>query len=480
MLAPLILMTIAGAMPAATAQTGANCTSITSNFNGTAIAPGNYVWFNAHIKLNSPTADGLIIYFTNQEITSPGVPGGVLYVPDGQIDFSSSANTASTVYSSGGGTGSTPDYWTTTVPVSQGGDIFVSSLMYLVTAPEGTSYNNVVWSGCFSSNGVGSGSNCAFELQWQWSAAVYTSAPQSSTPTATGFYTPSPPTPASTTGTQADGSTSPPWVDYNSLGVTATDTAGLHAGTPTAIERNVVGGARGGGGANYTGSWSGTAQISTACYGGSSTPPPPPPSCSSTTTATLTINTVATNGTALNGFEMDVSDCMGNPYASAFSPGSMILYTGSTYTVVADLHTGSCSFAYWQVPSSFAGTYNFDGAAGPSFTNINVILTGDASLTAVYYCGESVSFSSAQITAVDSSGNPINGFYLQLFDNSGNEINDAFSPGFFQLTAGQSYSIAASSWGSCQFTMWSDGSTGNLAITATSSLQTFTAEYACS
>src|ERR1700752_3088033 len=74
-------------LPFAAAQasaTGANCSSITSNFNGTAIQPGNYVWFNAHIKLNSPTADGLIIYFTNQEITSPGVPGGVLYVPDGQ------------------------------------------------------------------------------------------------------------------------------------------------------------------------------------------------------------------------------------------------------------------------------------------------------------------------------------------------------------------------------------------------------------
>jgi hypothetical protein len=475
-------------------QSGSNCTSIASNFNGTAIQPGNYVWFNAHIKLNSPAADGLVIYFTNQEITSPGVPGRVLYVPDGQIDFSGSASTATTVYSYSGGTGSTPDYWITTVPVSQGGTIFISGLMHLVTQAAGTNYNNVVWSGCFSSNGVGAGSNCAFELQWQWGAAVYTSAPQTSSPTATGFYTPTPPTPASTTGTQANGSTSPPWVDYNSLGVTSTQSDGLQPGTPTAIEHDVVGGARGGGGANYTGSWSGTAQLSTTCYaGGSRTPPPPPPSCSSSSTmATLTINTVATNGTTISGYEQDIYDCMGNPYASSYSPASVSMYTGTTYTVVADLYSGPCSFAYWVIPSSFSGSFNFDGANGPSFTYINVTLTASSTITAVYYCGETTApmAASVLVQAQDQDGNPIYGYYIQFFDSTGtNELNDAYSPGFFGqqpattgtfvLTVGATYQIGADSCGSCQFVSWQDGSTGSFAYTATPDLTVLTATYAC-
>jgi hypothetical protein len=89
--------------------------------------------------------------------------------------------------------------------------------------------NPVTWSGIYSSNVPG------VSLSWQWGAAVYTCLPQ------------------------------PPGV-YNLLNIKPTHqnacnvNNGDHAGTPQnpAFRQCVTGGARGGGGSNFTGSWSGT------------------------------------------------------------------------------------------------------------------------------------------------------------------------------------------------------------------------------
>ncbi len=116
--------------------------------------------------------------------------------------------------------------WHTTVPIGGSDEIFLSGLAFMVPA-SGLSggINPVVWTGTFSSNTPG------VSVHWKWGAAVYTS-----------FST-----------------------DYNSLAVKAahTNTCAFnnsdHAGTPENFKSSVVGGARGGGGSNFTGSWSGTA-----------------------------------------------------------------------------------------------------------------------------------------------------------------------------------------------------------------------------
>ena len=72
---------------------------------------------------------------------------------------------------------------------------------------------------------------------WQWSAAVYTS-----------FTT-----------------------DYNAVGVKAAEGPTCqyanadHVGTPENYKSFVTGGARGGGGSNFTGSWSGTVALKPVC-----------------------------------------------------------------------------------------------------------------------------------------------------------------------------------------------------------------------
>jgi hypothetical protein len=122
----------------------------------------------------------------------------------------------------------------------------------------------VTWSGVFTSDTPG------VTLQWQWAAAVYTS-----------FNS-----------------------DYNALGVKPVDDNhasqyqnGDHAGTPENYKAFVTAGARGNGGANYTGGYSGTLSV-TPC---APTPTPTPtrtPTNTRTATPTRTPTRTPTNALA--------------------------------------------------------------------------------------------------------------------------------------------------------------------------------------
>jgi hypothetical protein len=126
--------------------------------------------------------------------------------------------------------------WNTTVPLSGSDEIFLSGLAFPVPASfanaGGRVYGPVTWQGTFGASTDG------ITISWKWGAAVYST-----------FST-----------------------DYNLLGVKPTHSNSClyinsdHAGTPEGIDpvtgltfKNFVnGGARGGGGSNWTGSWSGT------------------------------------------------------------------------------------------------------------------------------------------------------------------------------------------------------------------------------
>jgi len=146
-----------------------------------------------------------------------------LPVPDSVITFSSSASTSTTTFDA------VHNQWNTTVPTSYSGNVFLAGLSdYRSTALPG-GINPVSWTATFYTNRSG------VSLQWQWAAAVYTS-----------FS-----------------------ANYSALGVKPIDaTSGSayqnpdHAGTPENYKSYVIGGARGGGGLNWTGSYSsGTASV---------------------------------------------------------------------------------------------------------------------------------------------------------------------------------------------------------------------------
>ena len=200
---------------------------INSNFNGTPIAGGNTIWFSSHMKVSGLGATPVTLSITQSVITFTS--NGQLFnltTPNATITFDPNATHSVTSFNSATNT------WITTIPSSQAGaDPFMTGLAFVV--PNGGlpgGINPVSWTATFSSSSPGvSGS-------WQWGASVYST-----------FST-----------------------DYNALGVLAADGGG-QSGTPTDFERFVVGGARGGGGSNFTGSNSATGHFN----GGANTVPEP-------------------------------------------------------------------------------------------------------------------------------------------------------------------------------------------------------------
>jgi hypothetical protein len=195
-------------------------TCIGSNFNGTAIAGGNYIWFNSVLKPSGLGAGKVTIKFINQQITftSNGVPY-TLNVPDAVIVFDPAATTASTSFFGG--------QWHTTVPTGLSGNTFLSGFSFPVPVnmPGGT--NPVTWCGKFQSDTPG------VTVNWQWAAAVYNSTFGSD---------------LSVLGVKP--------VDDNKASIYKNSD---HAGVPENKKgAGPLGGARGGGGSNWTGSYSGT------------------------------------------------------------------------------------------------------------------------------------------------------------------------------------------------------------------------------
>jgi hypothetical protein len=208
-------------------RTVLSTSTIASNFNGTAIPGGDYLWFNSVINAKGlSTTSPTEIDFDNPSLvfTANGQPYN-LTLPNAQITYTPSTTTATTSFD-----GST-DTWVTNVPVSGlAGNVFLSGFAYRVPAaglPGGI--HNVSWSGQFSTT-----ASSGVTVQWQWAAAGYSR-----------FNS-----------------------DQTMLGIKPVDDNKAsqyqnsdHAGTPENYKTYVIGGATGGGGSNFTGSYSGTAQV---------------------------------------------------------------------------------------------------------------------------------------------------------------------------------------------------------------------------
>jgi hypothetical protein len=215
---------------------GAGSSQIKGNFNGTAIAAGNYIWFNSVFSpKNIPSSGSVTISVSNAQVTfSANGTNYTVPLPNSLITLSSSYTTATTAFDV------VNNRWITTAPLSGlSGNLFLDAVPFQVPAgglPGGI--NPVTWGASFTSDTPG------VNLQWQWAAAVYLSG-------ATNFSSPS---------------------TYNSIGVKPTDDNHAsqyqnsdHAGTPENEKQYMgSGGATGGGGSNYTGSYSGTGSVTPA------------------------------------------------------------------------------------------------------------------------------------------------------------------------------------------------------------------------
>jgi hypothetical protein len=236
LLTALIALSVAGPLHSGATAGGPKCTfqtAIASNFNGTPINGGSFIWFNASFTAKGIPNTGAKVFFQNSSIQFTADQVYNLIVPNAQITFDPTANCVTTSYDPMTNT------FNTTVPVSGSDEIFLTGLAFPVPGSlvnvGGRVNGPVVWQGTVGSDNTG------VSVTWKWGAAVYTT-----------FST-----------------------DYSALeilpahGNSCLSGGGDHAGTPEgfapssiSFKRFVVGGARGGGGSNFTGSWSGTQGVS--------------------------------------------------------------------------------------------------------------------------------------------------------------------------------------------------------------------------
>src|SRR5581483_6347948 len=105
------------------ATNGPRCSgqgSVVSNFNGTPIRGGSYIWFNANLSATGIPDSGATISFANATIQFTADQTYNLNVPAGDITFDPTTNCASTVFDPGA------NMFHTTVPLSGNDEIFVT------------------------------------------------------------------------------------------------------------------------------------------------------------------------------------------------------------------------------------------------------------------------------------------------------------------------------------------------------------------
>jgi streptogramin lyase len=194
--------------------------SISSNFNGTAIAAGSTIWFSSVMKVSGVGSSPVTLKLTNSTIsfTADGTPYTVA-VPNSAVTITPGPGNATLSFADG---------WTENVAYPFSGNVLLNAVQFPVNVNVPGGIQNVTWSNHFTSSQSG------VSVQWAWSAAVYKQ-----------FST-----------------------DYNALGVKPVDANNTsqylssdHAGTPENYKSDVTGGATGGGGSNFTGGLSGTASI---------------------------------------------------------------------------------------------------------------------------------------------------------------------------------------------------------------------------
>src|SRR5271155_1972554 len=158
------------------------------------------------------------------------------------------------------------------------------------------------------------------------------------------------------------------------------------------------------------------------------------------TTSQLTINPEDMNGNLLNGY-YTVLMKNGVQVAAGYSPTTFTLETGQTYTVLV----------------SDYGNYVFDRWSDGSVSRImQISISGDTSINAIFREANSPPPSGQSlisVSAVNSSGGAITGFYSTLWEN-GFMVAQAYSPASFVVNNNVTYQVTISNFGSNTFVGW--------------------------
>ncbi len=224
--------------------------SIESSFNSTAIAEGNFIWFNSAIHVDGAGSDAATIFLNDSAITfAANGTNYSLAVPAATISFDPAATAASTSFDAAS------NRWATIVPGGFSGRAFLSGLAFPVPAgglPGGIS--SVTWSAAISTDKPG------VTAQWGWGAAVYSIFGTDYNALAVNPVG---------EGQPSQGARLLSKGESNQSGVGRTDSVGK----PASLEAFLTGGAGGDGGSDFTGSFGvmrGVMSAVTPCVAGAS------------------------------------------------------------------------------------------------------------------------------------------------------------------------------------------------------------------
>jgi len=300
--------------------------SIPSNFNGTAIPGGDDIWFSSVAKVSGVGSSPVTIDVTNQTISfTANSTNYSINVPDTVLTLTPGQSTASTTFNNG---------WNTSVPSQFSGNVFLGGTVFQVVGGLPGGIKNVNWQASFSSDTAG------VQVQWQWAAAVYTNFASS------------------------DSGLNVKAVDDNHFGPYSNSD---HAGTPEDYKAFVIGGGTGGGGSNWTGSYSSTASVNPDVQ---------------TAVAPATLSGFVTNpksGLGISRVVLTLLDSHNNVVATATTDSNGFYSFGNlapdTYSVSEDITT--LPFTYMAL-GSFAGTVggSTDGASSTTSLITGITLVG--------------------------------------------------------------------------------------------------------
>jgi YVTN family beta-propeller protein len=179
------------------------------------------------------------------------------------------------------------------------------------------------------------------------------------------------------------------------------------------------------------------------------------------TSTTVTINSVdSSNNSPLNGYYATLSE-NGAVTKTGFTPVPFTVTIGQTYTVeVQDF--GGYYFSHWSDTGSTSRDRTITStSSAQSFTAVYSTSQSSRGGGGSGNGGGSSSDgvqSAISVTTVNSSGDPITGYYISIWQNT-TQIDSAFSPASLAVNSGQTFEVAVSDYGNYVFDHWSDGTT---------------------
>jgi hypothetical protein len=312
--------------------------SITSNFNGTSVPAGDTIWFSSVFKPSGLGSSPVTLRVTDQTIsfTANGTPY-TLSVPDSVITLSPATSAANATASFDAG----QNAWAVSLPAGFSGNGFLSAATFYLNDRLPGGVNPVTWRASFSTDTPG------VSLNWQWAAAAYTSF-------------------------GADPGVKP--LDVATAAYHNSD----HAGTPEAFKAFVTGGVRGGGGSNYTGSYSATARVTPEVQ----SPAPPPASLSGYVYYDADADGVRDNqDTGIGGVVITLYDASNHAVAQAVTDAS-------GFYSFAGLAPGTYTIQEAQPDSYLQGTNNLGSLGGTLGPDLFIVTAGAGDNGTNYNFGE--------------------------------------------------------------------------------------------